>query len=71
MQFIETLFDGKKIKLEKIYTATIDGFHGEKYHAKCNNRNNILTVIKSEHEKKFGTYSSVQFDSTFKWYADS
>ncbi len=26
--FIESLFDGKKIKLEKLFTATEDGFHG-------------------------------------------
>ena len=60
-----------KIKLEKLYTATTDGFDGEKYHAKCNNKNDILTVVESEHGMKFGGYTSVQFDSTNKWYADS
>ena len=34
---IESWFDGKKIKLEKLYRATEDGFTGEKFHAKCNN----------------------------------
>jgi hypothetical protein len=70
IQFVESMFTGK-IKLEKVYTATTDGFHGEKYHAKCNNKNDILTVVESEHGKKFGGYTSVQFDSSVKWYADS
>jgi hypothetical protein len=30
----------------------------------------IFNVVESEHGKKFGGYSSVQFDSSGKWYAD-
>jgi hypothetical protein len=71
MALIESWFNGKKIKLEKLYRATEDGFNGTAYHAKCNNLCHILNVVESEHGKKFGGYTSVQFDSSCKWYADS
>lgn len=71
MGLIESWFDGKKIKLEKLYRATVDGFNGPAYHAKCNGISGILNVVESEHGKKFGGYSSVKFDSTQgKWYKD-
>ncbi len=34
---IESWFPGKKIKLEKVFRASEDGFTGTAYHAKCNN----------------------------------
>jgi hypothetical protein len=34
---VESWFDGQKIKLEKIYRATEDGFNAEKFYPKCNN----------------------------------
>ena len=60
---IQSWFNGKKIKLEKLYRATEDGFNGTAYHAKCNNKENILNVVESEHGKRFGGFSSVKFDS--------
>jgi hypothetical protein len=71
LKFIEGMFEKRKIKLEKLYTASVDGFNGEKYHAKCNDKSNILTVLESELGKKFGGFTSVEFDSTNKWYSDS
>jgi hypothetical protein len=70
MALIESWFNGKKIKLEKLYRATEDGFNGTAYHAKCNNLCHIFNVVESEHGKKFGGYTSVQFDSSGNWYAD-
>jgi hypothetical protein len=70
MALIESWFNGKKIKLEKLYRATDDGFNGTAYNAKCKNLSHILSLAESEHGKKFGGYSSVQFDSACKWYAD-
>ena len=68
---VQSWFNGKMIRLEKLYRASEDGFNGTAYHAKCNNIENILNVVESEHGKKFGGYSSVKFDSTnSKWYAD-
>jgi hypothetical protein len=67
---IESWFNGKKIKLEKLYRATENGFNGTAYHAKCNNIPHILNVVESEHGRKFGGYTSVQFDSSYKWYSD-
>ena len=68
MALIESWFNGKKIKLEKLYRATEDGFNGTAYNAKSKNLSHILSFAESEHGKKFGGYSSVQFDSTNKWY---
>ena len=70
LDLVQSWFDGKKIRLEKLYRATEDGFNGTAYHAKCNNIENILNVVESEHGKRFGGYSSVKFDSTNKWYVD-
>ncbi len=68
---IQSWFPGKKIKLEKIYRATEDGFTGTAYHAKCNNQTPILNVVESEHGRRFGGYASAKFDSTSgKWYKD-
>ena len=68
MALIESWFNGKKIKLEKLYRATEDGFNGTAYNAKCKNLCHILSFAESEHGKKFGGYSSVQFNSECKWY---
>ncbi len=67
---IESWFPGKKIKLEKLYRASEDGFTGDAYHGKCNNQSPILNVVESEHGRKFGGYTSVKFDSTCKYYQD-
>ena len=68
---IESWFDSKKIKLEKLYRATEDGFNGTVYHAKCNGIPHILNVVESEHGKKFGGYCSEKFDSPNNiWYKD-
>ena len=56
---IESWFNGKKIKLEKLYRATEDGFNGNAYHAKCNGIPHILNFVESEHGRKFGGYTSV------------
>jgi hypothetical protein len=65
---IESWFNGKKIKLEKLYRASEDGFNGNAYHAKCNGIPHILNFVESEHGRKFGGYTSVQFTSEDKHY---
>jgi hypothetical protein len=70
LALIESWFPGKKIWLEKLYSGSEHGFNGTAYHAKCNHLSHILNVIESEHGEKFGSYSSVKFDSSCKWYKD-
>ena len=60
---IESWFNGKKIKLEKLYRATEDGFNGTAYHDKCKNLCHVINVVESEQGRKFGGYTSVKFDS--------
>jgi hypothetical protein len=67
---IETWFKGKKVRLERIYRATEDGFNGNAYHAKCNNNSPLMTIIQSEHYRIFGGFVNVEFDSSNKWYND-
>lgn len=68
LALIESWFPGKKIFLEKLYSGSGNGFNGNAYHAKCNHTSHIFTVVESEHGKKFGSYSSVPFDSSNKYY---
>ncbi len=72
MDLIESWFEGRPIKLEKIYTASEDGFTGTAYQSKCSNIENIINIAESEHGNKFGGYSSVKIDESHKskWYAD-
>jgi hypothetical protein len=67
MALIESWFNGKKIKLEKLYRATEDGFNGGAYHDKCNGIYPILNLVESEHGKKFGGYTSVKFNPKGSW----
>jgi hypothetical protein len=67
---IETWFNGKKVRLERVYRATEDGFNGNSYHAKCNDKSPLMTVIESEYKRIFGGFINVKFDSTQKWHYD-
>ncbi len=68
---IESWFEGKKIKLERIYRASIDGFTGQAFHSKCDSQTPFLAVVESEHGKRFGGYLSVKLDQgTNKDYTD-
>jgi len=45
----------KEIKgLKKLYQATVDGGDSKIFHEKCDNINNVLVIIKSEENKRFG-----------------
>jgi len=70
LELIESWFDGRSIKLERLYRATENGFTGAAYQSKCMNTEHIFNVVESEHGRKFGGYSSVKFDQTARWYAD-
>lgn len=70
LELIESWFPGKKIRLERLYRGSDDGFNGAAYHAKFNFTPHILNVVKSELGNRFGSYSSVSFDSQNRYYND-
>ncbi len=69
-EVIESWFPGKKIKLDRLFRGSEDGFLSTAYHAKCDNQSPILNMIESEHGRRFGGYTSVKFDSSSKWFKD-
>ena len=70
LPLIESWFPGKKIILEKLYRGSDDGFNGPAYHAKCNHTPHIINVVESEHEERFGGYTSIEFNSIHREYTD-
>ena len=46
-----------------IYRASRDGFEAEKFHSKCDNINNTVTVIMNDIGYVFGGYTSVTWNS--------
>jgi hypothetical protein len=50
------LVEGKELKL--IYRASDDGFKSSDFHRKCDNIDNTLTFIQSEHGNAFGGKTS-------------
>ena len=52
----------KKVKeLKKLYQATIDGDGAINLHSKCDNIPNTLFLIKSEGNRRFGGFTSIQW----------
>ena len=49
-------FFGRKIKLELKYRGARDGFHYEKRKPLVKDLTDLITIIKSEHNKIFGGY---------------
>ena len=52
----------KEIKL--IYRGTRDGFQAKKFHEKCDNKGETLTLIESQDNYIFGGYTEINWDST-------
>ena len=55
----------KKITLDLLYKATVDGDKAEEFHDKCDSANSTIVLVKSGNEKRFGGYT------TCKWEGDS
>ena len=49
-------FFGRKIKLELKYRGSRDGFHCEKRKPLARNQSDLITIIKSEHNRIFGGF---------------
>ena len=52
---------GKRIRLEKQYRMTEDGFKRIVWLGKCSNKGPLLHVIESLNFKRFGAYSNVKW----------
>jgi hypothetical protein len=46
------------VKFELLWKGSRDGFKAATFHTKCNNQGPTLTVIKSQHDKVFGGFTS-------------
>ena len=62
---------GQSVKeLKKLYQATIDGGECSIFHKKCDNIPNTLTVIKSAGYRRFGGFTTVEWDTSGKFKDD-
>ena len=48
----------EKVKFELLWKGSRDGFGASTFHTKCDGKGATLTVVKSEHDKVFGGYTS-------------
>jgi len=53
-----------------LYKASVDGFGSEKFHSKCDNHTNTLTIIKSASLNIFGGYTGAAWSSSNGFAAD-
>jgi hypothetical protein len=55
---------GKRIRLEKQYRMTEDGFKRAVWKEKCGDKGPLLHVFESDSGKRFGGYSDVKWPKT-------
>ncbi|CAF0959568.1 unnamed protein product [Adineta steineri] len=55
---------------ELIYQATRDGFSGDAFHSRCDNKGPTMTIIQSDNNYIFGGYTSVSWTSSEGWLND-
>ena len=58
------------LKFELLYRATRDTFSSIKMHEMINNKGPIVAILKSQHDKVFGGYSSIGWKPDGAWTAD-
>ena len=59
---IQSWFGDQKIKLERVYRASVDGFTTQGYKGKCDPCDMLITIVESEHGKRFGGYRGFKLD---------
>ena len=64
---LESLCGFKIKKRNLLYRASLDGFEAAKFHKKCDNQSNTLTVIKSENGFVFGGFTPSPWDSSSRY----
>jgi hypothetical protein len=50
-------------KLNFIYKASSDGFTALDFHSRCDNKPNLICLVKSDKDRTFGGYSPLAFNS--------
>ena len=69
-QWIKGEEAAETVKFELLYKATKDSFNSYTMHEKINNKGPIVAILKSEHTKVFGGYSSIGWKPDGAWSAD-
>jgi hypothetical protein len=54
-----------------LYTATVDGFGGANFHAKCDGKPRLLVIARNQAGYVFGGFSVVAFNSSESYTADN
>jgi hypothetical protein len=54
-----------------LYRATTDGFEAKAFHAKCDGKENTITIIKTNGNYVFGGYTAAKWNSDFGYISDS
>ena len=67
---IETIFNTKNIKSKKIYSTKTDEDTSKTFHEKCDNIPNTLIVIKISNGRRFGGFTTQNWDKSKKWKED-
>jgi len=49
------------VTFKLLWKGSTDGFKAATFHSKCNNQGPTLTIIKSEHDRVFGGFTSVSW----------
>lgn len=62
---------GAKGKWTLMYRATTDGWGANNFHAKCDNKRRLLTIIRSTSGHLFGGFSTEPFNSNVGFVTDS
>ena len=53
-----------ELKLKLLYKASRDGFEYSDFHSRCDNKGPTICLIKSEHEKTFGGFTNLNWNSS-------
>ena len=57
-------------KCELIYRATVDGFTSKALHSECDDKKNLVSIIKNDLNHVFGGYTSVAWNIKSGWIID-
>jgi BTB/POZ domain-containing protein KCTD9 len=56
---------------ELVYRATTDGFTSDAFHSKCDNKPNLVSIIRNNLNYVFGGYTSVAWNTELGWITDT
>ena len=57
-------------KCELIYRATVDGFTSKALHSECDDKKNLVSIIKNDLNHVFGGYTLVAWNIKSGWITD-